>query len=146
MKRLGFSKEFAGAVEAAAFIMAEFLGIPYLTICFAAITPAVFYFTSLWVQIHFEARKLGMKGIPREQLPKIKKLVKENGILVLPLIVIVWLLMSGFTPFLAAFWGIISSVAFTQTGPKTKNFFVAVCSTVPCVLFQWNPFKGPIIA
>jgi TRAP-type uncharacterized transport system fused permease subunit len=160
MKRLGFSKEFAGAVEAAtstggqimppimgaaAFIMAEFLGIPYLTICFAAITPALFYFTSLWVQIHFEARKLGMKGIPREQLPKIKKLVKENGILVLPLIVIVWLLMSGFTPFLAAFWGIISSVAFTQTGPKTKNFFVAVCSTVPCVLFQWNPFEGPMI-
>ena len=160
MKRLGFSKEFAGAVEAAtstggqimppimgaaAFIMAEFLGIPYLTICFAAITPAIFYFTSLWVQIHFEARKLGMKGIPREQLPKIKNLVKENGILVLPLIVIVWLLMSGFTPFLAAFWGIISSVAFTQTGPKTKNFFVAVCSTIPCVLFQWNPFEGPLI-
>jgi TRAP-type uncharacterized transport system fused permease subunit len=160
MKRLGFSKEFAGAVEAAtstggqimppimgaaAFIMAEFLGIPYLTICFAAVTPAIFYFISLWVQIHFEARKLGMKGIPREQLPRIRSLVKENGILVLPLIVIVWLLMSGFTPFLAAFWGIISSVAFTQTGPKTKNFFVAVCSTVPCVLFQWNPFEGPMI-
>jgi TRAP-type uncharacterized transport system fused permease subunit len=160
MKRLGFSKEFAGAVEAAtstggqimppimgaaAFIMAEFLGIPYLTICFAAITPAVFYFTSLWVQIHFEARKLGMKGIPREQLPVIKTLIKENGILVLPLIVIVWLLMSGFTPFLAAFWGIISSVAFTQTGPKTKNFFVAVCSSIPCVLFQWSPLEGPPI-
>jgi TRAP-type uncharacterized transport system fused permease subunit len=160
MKRLGFSKEFAGAVEAAtstggqimppimgaaAFIMAEFLGIPYLTICLAAITPAIFYFTSLWVQIHFEARKLGMKGIPRDQLPKIKQLLKENGILVLPLIVIVWLLMSGFTPFLAAFWGIISSVAFTQTGPKTKNFFVAVCSGVPCVLFQWNPFEGPVV-
>lgn len=160
MKRLGFSKEFAGAVEAAtstggqimppimgaaAFIMAEFLGIPYLTICFCAVTPAIFYFTSLWVQIHFEARKLGMKGIPREQLPRIKKLVKENGILILPLIVIVWLLMSGFTPFLAAFWGIISSVAFTQTGPKTKNYFVAVCSTVPSVLFQWNPFEGPWI-
>jgi TRAP-type uncharacterized transport system fused permease subunit len=159
MKRLGFSKEFAGAVEAAtstggqimppimgaaAFIMAEFLGIPYLTICFAAITPALFYFTSLWVQIHFEARKLGMKGIPREQLPKIKNLVKENGILVLPLIVIVWLLMSGFTPFMAAFWGIISSVAFTQTGPKTKSFFVAVSATIPCVLFQWNPFEGPM--
>ena len=86
-----------------------------------------------------------MKGIPREQLPVIKTLIKENGILVLPLIVIVWLLMSGFTPFLAAFWGIISSVAFTQTGPKTKNFFVAVCSTIPCVLFQWNPFEGPAI-
>ena len=130
---------------AAAFIMAEFLGIPYLTICLCAVTPAIFYFTSLWVQIHFEARKLGMKGIPREQLPKITKLVKENGILVLPLIVIVWLLMSGFTPFLAAFWGIISSVAFTQTGPKTKNHFVAVCSSIPSVLFQWNPFEGPMV-
>ena len=160
MKRLGFSKEFAGAVEAAtstggqimppimgaaAFIMAEFLGIPYLTICFAAVTPALFYFFSLWVQIHFGARRLGMTGIPRDQLPRIRKLVKENGILVLPLIVIVWLLMSGFTPFLAAFWGIISSVAFTQTGPKTKNFFVAVSSSIPCVLFQWNPFEGPMI-
>jgi len=160
MKRLGYSKEFAGAVEAAtstggqimppimgaaAFIMAEFLGIPYITIAICAVTPALFYFFSLWAQIHFEARRLGMKGIPRDQLPRIKKLVQENGILVIPLIIIVWLLMSGFTPFLAAFWGIISSVAFSQTGPRTKNFFVAVSSIAPVILFQWKPFQGHMI-
>ena len=160
MKKMGYKKEFAGAVEAsastggqfmppimgaAAFIMAEFLGISYLTIATCAIIPAVCHFFGVGVMVHFEAKKNNMKGIPRDQLPSIPKLIRENGTLVIPLIIIIWLLVTGFTPFLAAFWGIVSSVAFAQTGPRTKTFFVAVAASAPVVLFLWNPFDGPAI-
>jgi len=159
MKKMGYKKEFAGAVEAsastggqfmppimgaAAFIMAEFLNISYLTIATCAIIPAFCHFFAVGVMVHFEAKKNNMKGIPRDQLPKLGLLLKENGTLVIPLIVIIWLLVSGFTPFLAAFWGILSSVAYAQTGPRTRGFFVAVSLTVPSVLFMWNPFEGPL--
>ena len=159
MKKMGYKKEFAGAVEAAAstggqfmppimgaaaFIMAEFLGISYLTIATCAIIPAVCHFFGVGVMVHFEAKKNNMKGIPRDQLPNVYKLIRENGTLVIPLIIIIWLLVTGFTPFLAAFWGIISSVAFAQSGPRTKSFFVAVAASAPIVLFcgilLW---KGP---
>ena len=159
MKKLGYSAEFAGAVEAAAstggqfmppimgaaaFIMAEFLGISYLTIAACAIVPAVCHFFAVGWMVHLEALKNNMKGVPREELPNVGELIKTNGTLVIPLIVIVWLLVSGFTPFLAAFWGIISSVAFGQSGPRTRSFFVAVCASIPVILFQWNPFQGPL--
>ena len=159
MKKMGYRKEFAGAVEAsastggqfmppimgaAAFIMAEFLGIPYLTIATCAIVPAICHFFAVGVMVHLEAKKNNMKGIPREQLPDALKLIRENGTLVIPLVIIIWLLVSGFTPFLAAFWGIISSVAFAQTGPRTRSFFVAVLASSPMVLLLWNPFQGPM--
>jgi TRAP transporter 4TM/12TM fusion protein len=161
MKKMGYKKEFAGAVEAsastggqfmppimgaAAFIMAEFLGISYLTIATCAIIPAICHFFGVGVMVHLEAKKNNMKGIPRDQLPSIRKLIRENGTLVIPLIIIIWLLVTGFTPFLAAFWGIISSVAFAQSGPRTKSFFIAVAVSAPIVLFMWNPFvEGPAI-
>jgi TRAP-type uncharacterized transport system fused permease subunit len=160
MKKMGYRREFAGAVEAsastggqfmppimgaAAFIMAEFLGISYLTIATCAIIPAICHFFAVGVMVHFEAKKNHMKGIPRDQLPSVVKLIRENGTLVIPLLLIIWLLVSGFTPFLAAFWGIISSVAFAQSGPRTKSFFVAVAASAPIVLFLWNPFEGPAL-
>lgn len=160
MKKLGYRKEFAGAVEAAAstggqfmppimgaaaFIMAEFLGISYLTIAACAIVPAICHFFAVGVIVHLEAKKNKMEGIPREQLPRLIPLVRENGILILPLVVIIWLLVSGFTPFLAAFWGIITSVSYAQFGPKTKSFFVIVSATIPLILLQWDPAHGPLI-
>jgi len=160
MKKMGYRKEFAGAVEAsastggqfmppimgaAAFIMAEFLGISYLTIATCAIIPAICHFFAVGVMVHFEAKKNKMKGIPRDQLPSVIKLLRENGTLVIPLIIIIWLLVSGFTPFLAAFWGIISSVAFAQSGPRTKSFFIAVAASTPLVLLSWNPLAGPVL-
>ena len=161
MKKLGYRPEFAGAVEAAAstggqfmppimgaaaFIMAEFLGISYLTIATCAIIPAVCHFFAVGWMVHLEAKKNNMKGIPRNQLPRVGNLMRENGSLVLPLVVIVWLLIRGFTPFLAAFWGILSSVAYAQTGPKTRNFFITVSASIPMVLFLWNPLQGPFLA
>ena len=110
MKKLGYHKDFAGAVEAAAstggqlmppvmgaaaFLMAEFVGVPYIDIVKAAVVPALLYFAGVWLGVHFEAKRKDLKGIPRSQLPKIGRLLRERGHLALPLVIIVYLLVSG---------------------------------------------------
>lgn len=117
MKKLGYRPEFAGAVEAAAstggqlmppvmgaaaFLMAEFVGVPYITVVKAAVIPAMLYYIGVWLGVHYEAKKNGLKGTPREQLPKFGALLKEKGHLAIPLIVIVYLLVTGYTPTRAA--------------------------------------------
>ena len=109
MKRTGYRAEFAGAVEAAAstggqimppimgaaaFLMADYLGIPYSNIIVRAIVPAVLYFLGIFIAVHLEAKKLGLKGIDPEMLPKFKSLVKDTYLL-LPLIVLIWLVCSN---------------------------------------------------
>ncbi len=123
MKRLGYKGEFAGAVEAsastggqlmppimgaAAFLMSESLGLPYITIVKAAIIPAVLYFTGIFITVHLEAKKLGLKGMPREQLPKFLPLFLSKGYMILPLVVIIWFLCAGKTAVFAALMGIVS--------------------------------------
>ena len=123
MKRLGYKGEFAGAVEAsastggqlmppimgaAAFLMSESLGLPYITIVKAAIIPAILYFTGIFITVHLEAKKLGLKGMPREQLPKFLPLFLSKGYMILPLVVIIWFLCAGKTAVFAALMGIVS--------------------------------------
>ena len=103
MKKTGYKPQFAGAVEAAAstggqimppimgaaaFLMAEYMGIPYAQLALKAILPAILYFTGIYIAVHLEAKKLGLKGIPREQLPKMRKLLPKVYLL-LPLVVLV---------------------------------------------------------
>ena len=109
MKKTGYKPEFAGAVEAAsstggqimppimgaaAFLMAEYMGLPYIEVAAKAILPAVLYFAGIFVAVHLEAKKLGLKGIPRKELPKWSYLAK-NCYLVLPLVLLVWLVATG---------------------------------------------------
>ena len=109
MKKTGYKPEFAGAVEAAsstggqimppimgaaAFLMAEYMGIPYIEVAAKAIIPALLYFGGIFITVHLEAKKLGLKGIPRNQLPKGTYLLK-NCYLILPLVLLVWLVASG---------------------------------------------------
>lgn len=123
MKKLGYKSEFAGAVEAsastggqlmppimgaAAFLMAESLGLPYITIVKAAIIPAVLYFTGIFITVHLEAKKLGLKGLPKEELPKFLPLFLKKGYMLLPLIVIIVFLCSGKTAVYAALMGIVA--------------------------------------
>ncbi len=123
MKRLGYKGEFAGAVEAsastggqlmppimgaAAFLMAESLGMPYITIVKAAVIPALLYFTGIFITVHLEAKKLGLKGLPREQLPKFLPLFLSKGYMILPLVVIIYFLCAGKTAVFAALMGIVS--------------------------------------
>ena len=135
MKKLGYDKEFAGAVEAAAstggqlmppvmgaaaFLMAEFVGLPYIEIVKAAVIPAILYFSGVWLGVHFEAKRKNLYGIPREQLPNVWELFKERGHLAIPLIVIVYLLVSGYTPMRAALFAIVLSIAASCLRKSTR--------------------------
>jgi TRAP transporter 4TM/12TM fusion protein len=145
MKSLGYKPEFAAAVEAAAstggqimppvmgaaaFLMAEFIGVPYMTIAKAAIIPALLYFTGIWIMVHFEAKKMGMKGLSKEQLPKLTKVLKERGYLFLPLVGIIYFLVEGSTPIKAALYGLGLAIAASfirkDTRLSLKDFFEAL--------------------
>ncbi|HSV56306.1 MAG TPA: TRAP transporter permease, partial [Magnetospirillaceae bacterium] len=125
MKKLGYSPEFAGAVEAtastggqimppimgaAAFLMAEFTGISYARIIGAAAVPALLYYFGVWAGVHLEAKRLGLRGLRREELPDLRELLKKS-FLMLPLVAIIYLLVSGFTPMRAALIAILLSIA-----------------------------------
>ena len=135
MKKLGYHKNFAGAVEAAAstggqlmppvmgaaaFLMAEFVGVPYIDIVKAAIIPALLYFAGVWLGVHFEAKRSNLKGIPRDQLPKFTRLIRERGHLALPLVVIVYLLVSGYTPMRAALVAIVLAIVCSALRKSTR--------------------------
>ena len=109
MKKTGYAGEFAGAVEAAAstggqimppimgaaaFLMAEYMDVPYATVALTAILPAVLYFTGIYIAVHLEAKKLGLKGIPKEELPKFSVLIKKIYLLA-PLVILVVLVSNG---------------------------------------------------
>jgi TRAP transporter 4TM/12TM fusion protein len=123
MKRTGFKPEAAAAIEAvastggqimppimgaAAFVMAEFLGVSYGSIMLAAMIPALFYYGALFAAIHFNAIRSGLRGIPREELPVLGHIMWRQGHLFIPLVVIFVLLLQGFT---ATYAAIISSVS-----------------------------------
>ncbi len=109
MKKTGYKPEFAGAVEAAAstggqimppimgaaaFLMSEYMGIPYGQVALKAVLPAVLYFAGIYIAVHLEAKKLGLRGIPREELPRLKQLLPRVYLL-LPLVVLVWLVSTN---------------------------------------------------
>lgn len=137
MKKLGYHKNFAGAVEAAAstggqlmppimgaaaFLMAEFVGIPYMEVVKAAVVPAILYFLGVFLGVHFEAKKHHLEGTPRSELPPWGKIMKE-GHLAIPLIVIIGLLASGYTPMKAALAGIFISIATAMLRKNTRMSF-----------------------
>ena len=126
MKSIGYKPEFAAAVEAAAstggqimppimgaaaFLMSEITGIPYVTIAVAAILPAVLYFAGIFMMIHFEAKKYGLKGLPKESIPNFFKLFIRKGYLFLPIVVLVLLMSLGKTPAQSACMAILTTMA-----------------------------------
>ncbi len=155
MKRVGYRPTFAAGVEAAAgtggqimppvmgaaaFIMAEFLGIQYVKIALCAVLPALVHFFAVGWMVHLEAKKTGLLGLPRDMLPNVRLVLKERWLLVGPLVIIVYLLVTGSSPFLAAFWGIIFATATGQVHDRTKPFLLPLFLCVPPVLGGMNPF------
>lgn len=136
MKKTGYSKEFAGAVEAsasvggqllppimgaAAFIMAEILGIQYRVIALAALLPALLYYIGIMVQVHIRAVKDGLSGIPRDRLPKAWAVLKDRGHLLIPLVfLVVMLFFSGRTVIYSAFMTILVTVGVSFLRPSTR--------------------------
>lgn len=138
MKSLGYKPDFAAAVEAAAstggqlmppimgaaaFLMAETLGVRYVEVAKAAIVPAILYFTGIWIGVHLEAKRLGLKGISRDKLPKVMDVLKERGHLFLPLVAIIYFLVNGSTPMKAALYGIVFSIVASAFKKSTRMNF-----------------------
>ncbi len=135
MKRTGYSKEFAAAVEATAstggqfappimgavgFVMAEYLGISYTQVMIAAIIPAFLYYLGVICSVHFEAKRLGLRGLSRENLPSAKKLFRERGHLLLPIVVLLVLMMLGFTPLYCGAMAILATVIGAGLKKETR--------------------------
>ena len=135
MKQTGYKAEFAGAVEAAAstggqfcppvmgavgFVMAEFLNISYTSVMLAAIVPAFLYYLGLLFAVHFEAKRLGLSGLSRENIPSALKVIKEQGHLILPLIILIALMFAGYTPLYAAVFAIFATVISSWLRKDTR--------------------------
>lgn len=135
MKQTGYKKEFAGAVEAVAstggqfcppimgavgFVMAEFLGISYTKVMLAAIVPALLYYVGLLLAVHFEAMRLGLSGLSKENIPDAMKVVKEQGHLVIPLALLIGLMFAGYTPLYAAVFSIFGTIAASWLRKGTR--------------------------
>ena len=136
MKQIGYRPAFAGAVEAvastggqimppimgaAAFVMAEFMAVSYLTVVSIAILPACLYFIAVFFAVHFEAKRTGLKGLPRPDLPRIGQVLRERGHQFIPLVIIVGVLLSGFSAPYAAFWGLLSVPATMLLRANTRR-------------------------
>ncbi|AND39013.1 MULTISPECIES: TRAP transporter permease [Cytobacillus] len=139
MKKLGYKKEFAGAVEAtastggqimppimgaAAFLMVEFIGggITYWDIAKAAAIPALLYFAGVWIMTHFEAKRVGLRGLKDEEMPNRKEVLKKIYLL-LPILAVIILLMSGMSVIRAALWSIVITVAVSMISKETRIGF-----------------------
>ncbi len=135
MKRMGYRPEFAAAVEAAAstggqimppimgaaaFLMAEMTGIPYSNIVIAAIIPAFLYFSGIMIMVHLEAKRYGLKGLPPEEIPNFFKLMFNYWYLLLPLIVLVTMMMTGYTPARSALVAIVVSIVVSMFKKETR--------------------------
>lgn len=135
MKRIGYKPYFAAAVEAcassggqimppimgaAAFLIAEFLRTPYLLVALASLVPALIYFFSIYVMVHFEAQRLKLPTISKENLPDLWKEIKNGGHLFISIIIIIALLVIGYTPMFASFWAIISILVLSSLRKETR--------------------------
>ncbi len=135
MKKIGYRPEFAAAVEAAAstggqimppimgaaaFLMAEYTQIPYMAIAVAAILPALLYFMGIFLMIHFEAKKMGMKGLSREDIPKFGRLMLTRGYLLLPIIILVVMMSNGFSPALSVAIAILAAIVVSSFSSETR--------------------------
>lgn len=133
MIRLGYQRHFAAAIEstaatggqitppimgAAAFLMVEFLNLPYATIVIAAIVPAFMHFFGVLMQVHFEAKRSGMRGLTDAEIPKLRDVFARDWPAVAPLFALIVVLFTGYTPYLAAFWGITGCMLIGLTSNR----------------------------
>jgi TRAP transporter 4TM/12TM fusion protein len=125
MKRIGFERHVAGAVEAtassggalmppvmgaAAFVMSEFLRIPYISICKAALLPAILYYLCIFSIVHFYSLKIGIQGLPRDEIPGIKNVIREKWLFIIPLFILILILILGYSPRIAVLYTILVTV------------------------------------
>lgn len=152
MKRLGYPGHFAGGVEAAAsaggqitppimgaaaFIMAEFLQLPYTTIVIAAIFPALLHYVGVFTVVHLMALKLGLKGMAKETLPRFAAVWREGWANIVPLIGLLVVLFSGYTPYMSAFCGISLAVIAGMSRWRNPATLVYAAAFIAFVAWKW---------
>lgn len=157
MKRLGYPGHFAGGVEAAAsaggqitppimgaasFLMAEYLEVPYTTIVIAAIVPAMMHYIGVISIVHFTAKKLGLKAYPREQLPKFLKVWREGWFTIIPLVALLIVLFSGYSPNMAAFMGIALCVVVGFCGFSRPLTLIPPFALLGFIFWKASPLSG----
>ena len=135
MKRIGYPAHFAAAVEAtastggqitppimgaAAFIMVEFLEIPYHDILIAALVPALMHYLGVFTMVHLEAKRLGLRGLRPDELPQLSKVIKQRWMALIPLVLLITFLVMGRSPYYAAFWGITACIIVGFLNPKDR--------------------------
>ncbi len=161
MKKTGYKDYFAGAVEAAAstggqimppvmgaaaFIMTEFIGVPYVRIIWAAVVPALLYFLGVYFSLHFEAKRLKLRGLRKDEIPNLKDELTKRGYILTPFIILVYKLIAGYTVMDAAFTSIISVILISFLGEmaktvtrdfdeKIKILFLYVSIYIPLIFF-----------
>jgi len=145
MKKTGYTKEFAGAVEAtasvggqllppimgaAAFVMAETLGVQYSAIIKAAVIPALIYYLGIIIQVQMRATKDGLNGLPKEQMPKVGQVMKERGHLLIPIAFLLYMLIwSGKTVIFSAFWTIMVTIVVAELRPISRMSLKDICDS-----------------
>jgi TRAP transporter 4TM/12TM fusion protein len=135
MKKNGYDATFAGAIEsiastggqlmppvmgAAAFVMAEYIGVSYATICLRAAIPAVIYYFILGLNIHFYAQRKGLHGLPKEELPRLGDVLRKQGLLLLPLVAIIVALVLAYSPTMAALSGLAMLLIVCWVRPESR--------------------------
>jgi TRAP transporter 4TM/12TM fusion protein len=159
MIRVGYKKHFAAAVEAAsstggqitppvlgaaAFLMIEFLNVPYQTIVAASVVPAFMHFFGVFMQVHFEAKRYGLRGLTEEEMPRLRESMQMRWPTLIPLALLISILVSGRTPYLAAFVGISSCAIVGMTtrvsGNQLKNWALLVVMHVILMTIAFSDF------
>lgn len=152
MKRLGYPGHFAGGVEAAAsaggqitppimgaaaFIMAEFLEMPYTTIVIAAIFPALLHYVGVFAVVHLMARRLGLKGMSKEALPKLRAVWSDGWANIVPLIGLLVVLFSGYTPYMSAFCGISLAIIAGMSRMRAPVTLIYALAFIGFVIWKY---------
>lgn len=145
MKKVGYSDRFAAAVEAAAstggilmppvmgaasFVMASFLGIPYATVMKAGIIPALLYYFSIFFMVDLRARKMKLTGMNSSELPKLPDVFKETGHMLVPIVIVIYTLLAGYSAMLSAFCGIASTILCSALRKNTRMSFHTILETL----------------
>jgi TRAP transporter 4TM/12TM fusion protein len=157
MKKVGYRPHVAGAIEAAAstggqlmppimgagaFLMAEFTNTSYLTIIKVALVPAIMYYITVLIFVHYEAKKFGLKGQPKENLPRIMTVIKDGLHFIIPVLILIYVLMSNYSPMMAGFIAVVSTLSisiianFIRWALKNKNK-----NKTSLAGFAWSEFK-----
>ncbi len=161
MKRLGYRASVAAAIEvaastggslmppvmgSAAFIMAEYTGIDYVDIAKAALLPALLYYIGVFAQVHFRAYRLGLGALSKDQIPKFTATLRKGGLFIIPMAVLVWALLAGYTPTMVAVFGTVSVIVVAMFRADTRIGLVVAYRVLAETAMRMVPVAGACAA